>query len=206
MGNSEEEDRKLLAKSVTVNLIQQFCCFQDHTCPPQFKDVNDDVDETVEEEIKQRFKDLSDQLNQVLQEEYECEDRKELGQKLNIFYPLLTFLTLAMTLCGIYMLITHKNRTGLIVMFYVMCTLCGVICVMTVCFFCCLGGSGFEEDERLNEKANPVVENWNSTNQHSGVVAEFKEEHFERRGKNNVEIPPSLYLWKKGEFESEPLV
>merc|ERR1719186_2208659 len=82
---------------------------------------------------------------------------------------------------------------------FALCFIFGLILVLTCSFFCCCDGAG-DQDESIIQRVKPVIQEWNSTNEENGVIAELIEAKDEYRGKTLVTIPPSLNLWKKREI------
>ena len=194
MGLSSDE--KPLAKSSSVNKNNSFLCHQDDTPPRQFLDIDY---EKLEEDtpgqqcavIKKNFDALTEEINKIMKTEYESSDGKSMVISENVFKPLVFILTFTLFIVGISMMVSLSWFN-----MFALCFIFGLILVLTCSFFCCCDGAG-DQDESIIQRVKPVIEEWNSTNEENGVIAELIEAKDEYRGKTLVTIPPSLNLWKK---------
>merc|ERR1712106_1139832 len=106
-------------------------------------------------------------------------------------------LCLTLFAVGIWLMVS-LNWFNFCALFFIL----GLALVLTVGFFCCCDTAG-DRDKDIHQSVKPVIDEWNSTNEENGVVAEVKEAKDEYRGKTLVTIPPSLNLWKRGEVASD---
>ena len=194
-------DEKPLATSSSVNENQSFLCHQDNTPPRQFLDISY---EKLEEDtsgqqcavIKKNFDALSEEINKIMKNEFESSGQKLLVSE-SVFHPLVFGLCLTLFAVGIWMMVS-LNWFNFFALFFIL----GLILVLTFGFFCCCDGAG-EQDKSIHQSVKPVIDEWNSTNEENGVIAEVTEEKDEYRGKTLVTIPPALNLWKRGEVASD---
>ena len=199
-------DKQPLAKSVSKREGTKCLCLVDRSCAPHFVDLDSErLNEEVLEDwhdILKNFKNLMEDINSVLDREYETEDRQELVHKGNIHCALVVFLTLLMIIVGVPGIFDLEVEVRV----YAIVGIGSLTCVIMIVFFCCMGGAGTDEDKRLKEEVTPVVDYWNSLNAQYGVIAECRQEQQEYRGQYLMTIPATLNLWKRGEYECEPLV
>merc|ERR1711892_43119 len=200
-----------LVKSMSEAEEFLFLCFKDSTAAPQFKDFEAEgldqqlIEDQRRKEILQNFKNLMTVINVAMRAEYENEDRYQLGKRKNVVFPLITVLSLLSILvaCGMLgrVLLGYYDH-GVLILLYISVGLIGLVIVIMCVFFCCMGGAGIDEDERLVAGVWPVLRAWNDVNKEYGVHADFKEEHLESRGgRYSVKIPETLTLWNERNFE-----
>merc|ERR1719186_750139 len=106
----------------------------------------------------------------------------------------MVILTITLVIDGIFMLFS-LNWFNV----FILCFVFGLI-VLLNWFYCCCG-SEVDQDESIIQRVKTVIDEWNSTNEENGVIAEFIKEKDEYRGKDLVTIPPSLNLFKYGRKE-----